>query len=206
MDAIFGSWLEKQEQQALALAARSDLVDVHPIGTRPYQHFLLRFGCRGLVDTHDGVVEADRFDVGVYFPLDYWQRVDPFEVITLVQPATTFHPNAHGSLLCIGRISCGTPLTEIMYQCYEILSWQKVTMREDDALTKKACAWARRHPDRFPVDDRPMVGRLLEYRITAAPASEDTTTGATSATGATAGTTATGGAAATDTAATEERP
>lgn len=29
-------------------------------------------------------------------------------------------------------------------------------MREDDALNKPACVWARAHRDRFPLDRRPL--------------------------------------------------
>jgi hypothetical protein len=38
-------------------------------------------------------------------------------------------------------------------------------MREDDALNRHACAWARKNASRFPIDDRPMMRRRLEYRI-----------------------------------------
>jgi hypothetical protein len=38
-------------------------------------------------------------------------------------------------------------------------------MREDDALNKAACAWAREHQDRFPVDRRPLRRRQLELTV-----------------------------------------
>jgi hypothetical protein len=68
----------------------------------------------------------------------------------------------------VGRLTPGTSFVDIILQCYEVLSWQKVTMREDDALNIKACAWARNNPDRIPVDDRPILGRKLDCRITEA--------------------------------------
>ena len=165
MDAIFKSFLEEQEAEASELASRSDLFELLPMGSSPYQHYLVRFGCRGLVDTPEGIVEAELFDIGVYFPLDYWQRVNPAEVITLLGPTNTFHPNVLFPYVSPGRLTPGTSLTDIIMQCFEILTYQKQTMREDDALNTRACAWARRHPERFPVDDRPIAGRPLEYRI-----------------------------------------
>ena len=41
-------------------------------------------------------------------------------------------------------------------QIHEIVTWQKVTMREDDALNHAACQWARANRARFPVDSRPL--------------------------------------------------
>jgi hypothetical protein len=45
---------------------------------------------------------------------------------------------------------------EILYRCYDVITFNKVTMREDDALNRDACVWARRNRARFPVDTRPL--------------------------------------------------
>ena len=36
------------------------------------------------------------------------------------------------------------------------ISYENVTMREDDALNRPVCAWARRNRERFPIDSRPI--------------------------------------------------
>jgi hypothetical protein len=50
-----------------------------------------------------------------------------------------------------------------------ITSYQKVTMREDDALDRDACAWARRNQFRFPVDDRGMTRRAVGFAVETIP-------------------------------------
>jgi hypothetical protein len=165
MDAIFSSFLERQEAEARALARESDLLEVVPVGSRPYQHFLLRFFCKGLVETRDGVVEAEHFEIGAYFPVHYWQRAHPVEVLTCLGPVNVFHPNIRFPFICPGWLMPGTSLSDLILQCYEILTYQKVTMREDDALNRKACAWARQNVGRFPIDNRPIISRRIPSRV-----------------------------------------
>jgi hypothetical protein len=62
-------------------------------------------------------------------------------------------------LICVGRLKPGTWLVDLLYQCYEIITYQKVTMREDDALNPLACVWSREHQQRFPIDRRPLKWR-----------------------------------------------
>jgi hypothetical protein len=119
----------------------------------------------------DGAVrESDRFEVGITFPPDYLRRIDPFEIVTWLGPRNVFHPNIsdRGPFICVGRLAPGMPLVDLLYQVFEIITYQKVTMREDDALNADACAWARRHRDRLPIDRRPLKRRALELQIGAA--------------------------------------
>ena len=53
------------------------------------------------------------------------------------------------------------------YQLFEIITYKRVTMREDDALNPVACAWARRNTHRFPIDPRPLKRRTVEFRLCA---------------------------------------
>jgi len=159
MDRIYESFLARQYEEGMALAAASDLVDLRPVDGPPPSRYLARFRCKGLVRGADGrVQEADRFEVGIWFPSDYLRRADPWEVLTWLGPRRVFHPNISdwAPLICVGRLQPGTPLVDLVYQCFEIVTWQKMTMREDDALNAAACAWAREHRDRFPVDRRPL--------------------------------------------------
>jgi len=165
-DPILRAFLERQAADGRALAQASDILSLDCLPTG--QHFIAHYSCRGLVKDRDGGVrEGDSFHVGIFFGADYLRSVNPFEALTLFGPLNTFHPNvAFGApFICAGRISPGMPLTDLLYQIYEILSWQKVTPREDDALNQEACAWARAHQDRFPIDRRPLKRRRLALEI-----------------------------------------
>jgi hypothetical protein len=113
------------------------------------------------------VREAEAFHVGIYFSSDYLRTVNPFETLTLFEPLNTFHPNvAFGApFICVGHIVPGTSLVDLLYQVYEILTYQKLTPREDDALNKEACRWARANQGRFPIDPRPLKRRPLALEV-----------------------------------------
>jgi hypothetical protein len=168
-DPVFTAFLTRQHDEAAALAAASDLVDVVPIGSLPYQRHILRLSCRGLVHGEKGVEEAERFDVGIYFPADYLRRAQPGEVITWLWPVKVFHPNIMPPFLCPGRLKPGTSLVEIIYQVFEIVSWQKVTMTERNALNRDACVWARKNIGRFPIDTRGLKRDTVRFRVKDAP-------------------------------------
>jgi hypothetical protein len=165
MDAIMSSYLEEMEAEAMELVGRSDLIELFPEGPSPNQNFVVRYNCRGLVETPEGIVEASRMVLGVSFPFDYWERADPMRVLTLLDPPELFHPNVRFPFICPGYLNPGTTLTEIIMQCFEIYTYQKYNVRENDALNGKACGWARRNVDRFPIDDRPITGRRIQFRI-----------------------------------------
>ena len=162
-DAVMNAFLRRQAEDGLALASQSDLVDIEPIGTAA-DRFLVHFTCRGLIQRLDGsITESTDFVIGIWFPADYLRVANPFRVVTWLGPANVWHPNiAIGAgAICVGRLAPGTGLVDLIYQCWEIITWNRVTMREDDALNLAACQWARAHQDRFPVDTRPLKRRAL---------------------------------------------
>jgi hypothetical protein len=167
-DPVLQAFLARQYEEGMALAAASDLLDLQPIDGPPPQRYLARFRCKGLVRSPDGTIaEADRFEVGIWFPSDYLRRVEPWQVLTWLGPANVFHPNIGERLpaICVGRLVPGTPLADLLYQCFEIITYTKVTMREDDALNHAACAWARDNRHRFPIDRRPLKRRALKLTV-----------------------------------------
>jgi hypothetical protein len=164
-DHILESFLTKTYEQATALAAESDLFSIVPVGPKPYQRFIIRYRCKGLVREGDDVREANYFEVGIHMPNDYLRRADPARVITWFGPREVWHPNILARYVCAGRVYPATSLTDLIYQVYEIVSWQKVTMNEFDALNIDACSWARNNPDRFPVDARPLKRRSREFTV-----------------------------------------
>jgi hypothetical protein len=168
-DQIFDAFLQRQRDEALGLAAASDLVHVLPLPPRvPSDRYLVAFDCMGLVQEAPGrIVDADHFEVGVWFPADYLRTADPFHVLTWLGPRSVWHPNiaADAPVICVGRLTPGTSLVDLIYQVFEIITWNKVTMREDDALNRAACQWARSHRDRLPIDRRPLKRRTLDLHV-----------------------------------------
>ncbi len=164
-DLVFGGFLEQQHEEGLALSAASDLLDLEPEPADPPARYLARLRCEGLVRSPSGEIEtASHFMVGITFPDDYLRRVNPAEVLAWLGPPNVFHPNIIGMppVICAGPISPGTPLVDLLYRVFEITTYQRLTMREDNALNHQACVWARQHQDRFPIDARPLKRRLLD--------------------------------------------
>lgn len=154
MDTILQLFLETQRHEAMALAAESDLLDVLPLDL---QHYVATFRCRGLVREPRGEVrEHDRFRVGIWFPSTYLREVRPAHVLTWLEPDYVWHPNIRPPYVCVGKIAPGTPLIDLLHRCFELICFENVTMREDDALNAAACVWARRNRERFPTDRRPV--------------------------------------------------
>jgi hypothetical protein len=160
-DKILNGFLARQREQGLALAAGSDLLDLAPIGATA-NRYVATFRCRGLLEKRPGeIVEADCFQVGIRFGANYLRSADTFETLTWFGPHNVWHPNISNEapFICIGRLAPGTDLVDILYQVFEVITWNKVTMLESDALNRAACQWARAHRDRFPVDRRPLKRR-----------------------------------------------
>ncbi|HEY7448377.1 MAG TPA: hypothetical protein VH702_09520 [Vicinamibacterales bacterium] len=166
-DRIFNAFLKQQQKEAMSLAEASDLIRLFPMGEPP-NRYVLQFHCKGLVQEENlEVVEANRFEIGIWLPADYLRTADPFRVITWLGPRNIWHPNISTSrpLMCVGLITPGTGLVDLIYRAFAVITWNKVTMREEDALNWAACQWARQHPDRFPVDSRPLKRRAVALRV-----------------------------------------
>jgi hypothetical protein len=157
MDPSLKRFLEAQRAQGLGLASESDILELLPLDL---QHFVARFRCKGLVQGADGqVLPGSRFDVAIWFPEDYRRRVEPMDVVTWLAPREAFHPNLLPPLVCLGHVTPGTPLVDLLYRTYELITYENVTMTERDALNPAACRWARRNQDLFPLDARPLKWR-----------------------------------------------
>ena len=168
-DQVLIGFLRRQREEGMALAEQSDCLDLMAVDDGPApRRYLARFGCTGLVRTQQGeIVTADDFLIGIAFPNDYLRRLNPFEVLTWLGPSNVFHPNIsdRAPFICLGRLAPGTGLVEILYQCFDLITYRKATVREDDALNRDACCWARRNLDRFPIDPRPLKRRPVQFSI-----------------------------------------
>jgi len=165
-DPVFQRFLERQFEEGTALAQSSDLLDLSILPAAP-PHVVAEFHCTGLVRKGDGeVTEANQFHVGIWFPSDYLRRADTFQILRLFTP-DVWHPNVSRELplICVGRLTPGTPLVDIVYQVFDMLTYQKYNPREYDALNKAACQWARGHQDRLPVDRRPLKRQPLSLEV-----------------------------------------
>ncbi len=165
-DLVLSAFLDRQLEEGRALAAQSDLLELIPVNGASRQRYLVQLRCRGLAQSDSGeIVEADRFVFGIWFPDYYLREADPYRVLTWLEPQRTWHPNIRAPFICAGRIVPGTSLVDLLYRCFEIVTFNRVTMREDDALNKEACAWARQNQHRFPLERRPLKRRTCDFTV-----------------------------------------
>lgn len=157
MDNILNNYLRRQEKEGHALAAASDIFSLSPVAGEPPWRYRLHLDCRGLVRVDGRIEEAGHFEVGLTFGPDHL-RVSPGtpEVLALLQPESIFNANARFPFICIGEIKPGTGIVEIAHRVFEVLTYQRFTLLEWDALNADACAWSRNNMARFPIDSRPL--------------------------------------------------
>jgi len=162
-DVIRESFLLAQERDALQLASDSDIVSLEPLGQRPFSRYVLEFNARSVVTGAAGPLEASRvFAVGVWFPSDYLHRVVAPLVLTWLAPNEIHHPNVRSPQICLGTLRPGTPLVEICFRLYAVISYQNFGLASP--LNVTAAAWARSNLQRFPVDPRPLKRRVIDFK------------------------------------------
>jgi hypothetical protein len=171
-DSVFQAFLSRQYVEAQELSAASDVVELLPFGdgTQWPDRYLAQFTCNGVVRSADGAISVQlaQFLVGIVFPGDYLRAVEPMRIITWLGPRDVVHPNVKPPWVCLGRISPGTGLVDLLYQVFEIITYQNFAAA--DALDSHAAEWARRHQHLLPVDRRPLKRRTnLTAAITSLP-------------------------------------
>jgi len=172
-DRIFAEFLGRQYQEGMALAAESDILKLVPQNGHLSDRYIAEFFCRGLVQNDAGeVVEFNRFAIGVWFPEDYLRRVDESLIVTYFGPAPRpWHPNIRAPFICT-HIAPGTPLVDILYNCYELFTW-RLKYTGDEGLNHAAAQWARHQdPSWFPIDRRPLRRRKLKLEVNPVAAEE----------------------------------
>ena len=161
-DRILEGFLERQHEEGMALARQSDILELTALDGPLPQHYVATFHCNGLVQAGDGAIEgSNRFIVGYYFSPDHLRIVDPSQAAVLFEPVRTWHPNIRSPFVCLGHIAPATPLVDLIYRSFELITYTKCTMREDNALNREACVWARNNQARFPLDRRPLKRRPI---------------------------------------------
>ena len=156
-DRVYGAFLERQYHEGMALARASDFLSLIPVLGHPPMAYIAEYTSKGYLRGSEGeVLEGNHFEVGIRLPPSYLRRVDPVETLTWIGPLNVFHANILPPMICIGQIAPGTPLVDLLYQLFEVIGGLKVTPREEDALNFAACQFARSHPERFPIERRPL--------------------------------------------------
>ncbi|MGD8868352.1 MAG: hypothetical protein PVI01_11995 [Gemmatimonadales bacterium] len=154
VDRVFQAFLEREQAAGLALAEASDILSLAPIGASPANRYLAEFRCTGLIHEGGEIRTCDRFVIGFAFPEDYCRRPDAGALVHLLAPQNVWHPNIRFPVICPGMMPAGTGLVDLIFQCYEILTYGEMGLK--DPLNEAACRWARRNMDRFPLDRRPL--------------------------------------------------
>lgn len=159
-DVIYERFLARQKEEGLALAAASDLLELRVLDAPP-SIYLAQFHCKSFVRVETGQIRESEqnYEFAVRLESNYLRRAEAFEVLRVRTPGI-WHPNIRpdAPFICI-RLVPGTPLVDILYELYEILTYQTYNCR--DPLNREAAAWARANQDRFPIDTRPLKRRPL---------------------------------------------
>jgi len=135
-DAIYQRFMERQRVEGLALAESSDILSLFIPPMSP-PHFVAEFSCKGLIrDSAGEIKEANRFRLACGS-----QRITCAVQIRLRWCACLLQVYGIQMLVRIsfdmhGRITPGTPLVDILFQIYDILTYHKFNPREDDSLTE----------------------------------------------------------------------
>lgn len=177
-DKIRQSFLQHQYEDAMSLAADSDILELLPVAGTPPDRYIARFRAKGLVRTDKGnIVEADRLDVGIWLPEEYQRRADSAQVFTYIGPhRAPWHPNIRPPFICL-HLTPGMALVDLLYSCFELWTWN-IFATGDDGLNGAASQWARHQsPDRFPTDSRPLRRRTLNLNITEQKRPQETKSG-----------------------------
>ena len=156
-DRVFREFLEHGLAAGLQLAAASDIVTVVPVGPPPAQRFIAEFRCRGIARHGEQIIPWHRFAVGIAFPDDHLRRAASAAMINLLAPEGCWHPNCRYPVICPGMMPAGSGLVDVLFQVYEILSFQRYSF--SDPLNAEAARWARSHMHLFPTDPRPLRWR-----------------------------------------------
>lgn len=153
-DPIFEAFLSKQCGPGLALAAASDILDLHPIGLDVPRQYLATYHVRTFAQAGDGRIGlVDRSDVVINFHDDYLRRPDPARVLTYMGPYRCFHPNIKGCYICVD-VRPAMSLVDLLSTVWELLTWRLYGVA-DNGLNPAASGWVRQQdPANFPTDQR----------------------------------------------------
>ncbi len=172
MDRVLYAFLENSHTEATALAEQSDILQLTPLPPLPPSVYLCEFAVPYLHRLPSGLVEIAPGPVQmvINFPEDYLRSTDPrlyLRVASLLTPDVT-HPNLWGTAVCLGsEFAPGTPITVLLWELYDIVSYQNVTLDERNALNPEACRLLREHEGLLAqLTPKPFLRRAHKLQIT----------------------------------------
>jgi hypothetical protein len=170
MDHVFDAFCRAAAREAETLAAQSDVLAIVPLPPMPPSRFLLRFAIPYLRRRPDSTIEPAPGPIlaGIRFPADYLLGTDPhlwMRVVSIETPAL-IHPNVREGVACLGaQFAPGTPFRVLVRAVYDLLTYQLMTLDEQNALDPEACRALRAAPDLFTHLSAPPLTRRT-HRIT----------------------------------------
>lgn len=168
-DPVYDAFLGTAAEEALEAVAASDILTLHPTGTRtpPDTYEGTLRDVEHLVREGDGTVAVSRqtIDFTLHFPPDYCRSTDnrlTFRVAKSHSPL--FHPNAWGEIICLGaNFQPGTRLWSLVLQVHLIVSGRVFAAK--DSLDLEATRYYLTHVEQIgalrarPLWRRQVVGR-----------------------------------------------
>jgi hypothetical protein len=161
-DTIFSAFLESEAGKLVDLCTNSSRLSCKLIQadeTLPPSIFVVEMKCRHLVRQDKQVrPSSEPCVIAIQLPADYLRTGGPHpgQILSLLTPRNCWHPNLRFPYICAGPIAPGTSVVDLVFRCYEILTYVKFTPREDNSLNWEACRWARAHMADFPLESRPL--------------------------------------------------
>ena len=161
-NSIFDDFLDATHHAAQALAAESDVLELHRLPIPGEGVFIAEFATSYLAHRGEGRIEVASGPLGVLIHLGprYLQMVSPLEVVQ-VRETDFFHSNFRFPVLCVGELRPGMPLPQLLRHIWEIVSYQNFAT--DDGLNPVACQRLRDEPELL--DRLPRPPRLVRRRV-----------------------------------------
>jgi hypothetical protein len=164
VDRIFRTFLENTAADAAELQKRSDVVALDPLPPQPPSRYSCAFRVPYLRRQPSGIVEIVEGPVlcGISFPDDYLRSADPSLYVKLASVLNSgfLHPNVLLGSVCLGsRFAPGTPIGELVWELFEIVTYRNCTVDERNALNPEACRLLREYPALLDRLERPPLFR-----------------------------------------------
>ena len=169
MDSVFRLFLENTHAEATEFAARSDVLKIVPVGEFPPSTYACNFHVQYLERLSGGTVEIHPGPVRcvIHFPSDYLFSTDPkfyMRVASVITP-NFVHPNVVRGIVCLGGgFAAGTPISELIWLLFQIVSYRNCTLDERNAMNAEACRLIRSCPEMLAKLGRPRLLRPRDRR------------------------------------------
>ena len=153
--------LQNEANRVNDLVNRSEFIHVIATEGNPPERYRIRFTCKGVekIRPNGDPVYRDTHEVSVYLHAEYPRKQPQLKWLTPI-----FHPNIHVSgAVCIGVWWPAKTLDELLLSMGEMIQYKNYDPK--DPMNSKAAAWALRHKNLFPVDNRSLKGQSLEDLI-----------------------------------------